>query len=70
MPFKIWLKPGASKIREKLIKYKLEKCEWIKGVVAALIDKGVVRECSMDLTMYLHEVVLVAGREDRPAQSG
>ena len=69
MLFNIRLKPGASKIKEKPVQYILEKCEQIKGVVATLTDKVVMQECFTDLITYLHKVVLVAGREDEPAQS-
>ena len=35
-----------------------------------LLRKGVICNAADELDVYLYKVVLVAGREDRPAQSG
>ena len=50
------------------IQYPTEEREWIKTEVETLKRKGVIADAVPDA--YLHRVVLVSGRPDRPAQSG
>ena len=46
------------------IQYPTEEMEWIKAEVKTLKRKGVIADAVPDA--YLHRVVLVSGRPDRP----